>query len=223
MRRAFAVALAAVAVLATAKNAAAQTDASRVEVSGGVRWIGQLNLADNPANEMTLGGGNRALFESKTTLDDSVGGTATIGVRVSQLFRVEGAVVFSPTQLSTRVTEDAEGVADTTITSPVQQLLVEGGVLVQAAGSRVRPFAPFVTAGAGYLRQLNDGRTLVETGSSYYLGGGLYYARFLSGPRRVKATGLRADVRALFMHNGVAADSDWRSAPTVTAAFFVRF
>jgi hypothetical protein len=105
----------------------------------------------------------------------------------------------------------------------VQQLLVEGGVLLQAASSRTRPFSPFLTTGVGYLRHLNDGRTLVETGSAYYVGGGLYYVRAASRPRRLKATGLRADVRALFMHKGVAPDSDWRPAPAVTAAFFVRF
>ena len=178
---------------------------------GGFRWIGSVDLASVPANETTLGGGSRALFNSATMLDQSFGGTATVGVRLSQLIRVEGAVVFSPTQLSTRITEDAEGVPDTTITSPVTQILVEGGVLAQPRRWRTRHVSPFVVAGLGYLRQLNDGRTLVETGSSYYVGGGLYYVRTAARPGRVKATGVRADVRALVLHDGVAPDSDWRT------------
>jgi hypothetical protein len=139
------------------------------------------------------------------------------------LIHIEGAVVFSPTQLSTRITGDTEGVPDTTITSPVTQILVEGGVLAQPRRWRTRHVSPFVVGGLGYLRQLNDGRTLVETGGSYYVGGGLYYVRTSARPGRVKATGVRGDVRALVLHNGVAPDSDWRPTAAITATFFMRF
>ena len=122
MRRSLQVLLAALAFFGAAVNLSAQSiDSSRVEVSGGFRWIGSLDLASVPANETTLGGGSRALFDSTTTLDQSYGGTVSVGVRLSQLIRVEGAFVFSPTQLSTRITDDTEGVPDTTITSPVTQ------------------------------------------------------------------------------------------------------
>jgi hypothetical protein len=198
-------------------------DVSRVEISAGVRWIGSLDLASVPANETTLGGGQRALFDSTTTLDRSFGGTVTVGVRLSQLIRVEGSAVYSPTQLITRVTDDTEGAPDTAISAPVTQILVEGGVVATPPPWRTRHVSPFVTAGIGYLRQLNDGRTLVETGGSYYVGGGLYYVRTSTRPGRVKATGLRADVRALGLHHGVAPDSDWRAAPAITATFFMRF
>ena len=224
MRRSLQVLLAALVFSGAAVTVSAQSnDNSRVEVSGGFRWIGPIDLASVPANETTAGGGSRALFDSATTLDQSFGGTVTVAVRLSQLIRVEGAVVFSPTQLSTRITDDAEGVPDTTITSPVSQILVEGGVLAQPRQWRTRHVSPFVTGGLGYLRQLNDGRTLVETGSSYYVGGGLYYVRTPARPGRVKATGVRADLRALVLHNGVAPDADWRPAAAVTATFFMRF
>ena len=216
--------LAAIACVGASTTVSAQTgDPSRVEISGGIRWIGPLDLADVPANETTLGGGQRALFESTTTLDHSLGGTVTVGLRLSQTFRVEGAAVFSPTQISTRVTADTEGAPDTTITAPVTQILIEGGALVLPPRWRTRHVSPFVTGGLGYLRQLNDGRTLVETGTSYYAGGGLYYVRASSRPRRVTATGVRADVRALVLRDGVAPDSDWRSALAITATFFMRF
>jgi len=224
VRRSLQVLFAALVFLGAAVTLSAQSnDNSRVEVSGGFRWIGSLDLASVPANETTAGGGSRALFNSTTTLDHSFGGTATVGVRLSQLIRVEGAVVFSPTQLSTRITGDTEGAPDTTITAPVTQILVEGGVLVQPQRWRTRHVSPFVVAGLGYLRQLNDGRTLVETGGSYYAGGGLYYVRTAARPGRVKATGVRADVRALVLHDGVAPDSDWRSTGAITATFFMRF
>ena len=128
---------------------------------------------------------------------------------------------FNPTGLSTHLTGDLEGTANTIARAPVTQFLVEGGVL--AEGRRHGHFTPFITGGLGYLRQLNDGRTLVETGRSFYLGGGLYYVRTSARPRRVKATGARVDVRAVFLRDGVAPDGAVRGAPAVTAAFFARF
>jgi len=224
VRRARGVVLSALVFIGASTNLFAQTaDVSRLEVSAGVRWIGPLDLASVPANETTLGGGHRALFDSTTTLDHSFGGTVTVGVRLSQLIRVEGAAVYSPTQLITRVTADTEGAPDTTITAPVTQVLVEGGVLATPPPWRTRHVSPFITGGIGYLRQLNDGRTLVETGSSYYVGGGLYFLRTPARPGRLKATGIRADVRALVLKDGVAPDSAWRAAPAITATFFMRF
>jgi len=225
VRRNQVVLLAVLACFSASASLFAQTtdDVSRVEISGGVRWIGSLDLASIPGNETTLGGGQRALFDSTTTLDRSLGGTVTVGVRLWQLIRLEGAAVYSPTQLITLVSDDTEGAPDTTITAPVTQILVEGGVLATPPPWRTRHVSPFITGGIGYLRQLNDGRTLVETGTSYYVGGGLYYMRAPARPGRVKATGVRVDVRALAFKDGVAPDSDWRAAPGITATFFMRF
>jgi hypothetical protein len=218
------VALLLMVLVAIPAGALAQAaDASRFEVSGGIRWIGPIAFGDIPANEITFNGGTRPLFESETTLDGSLGGTVTFGVRLTHMLRAETAVVFSPTQLTTRITADAEGVADTGITSPVTQFIVEGGLLAQPRQWRAGRLAPFATGGIGYLRQLNDGRTLVETGRTYYVGGGLYYVRASASPRRVKAVGVRADVRAVFLKEGVAPDSEARTTPAVTATLFVRF
>jgi hypothetical protein len=209
--------------MGAATSANAQQAVSRIEVSGGIRYIGPIAFGGVPANETAVGGGTRALFDTETQLDGSVGGTAIVGVRLSRILRAEGAFAFNRTALSTRVTADTEGVADITITAPVTQLLVEGGVLVQPPQWQQGALSPFITAGLGYLRQLNDGRTLVETGRATFVGGGLYYVRASTRARRVKATGLRADVRGQIMRDGVAPDSDSRVALAVSAAVFARF
>ncbi len=206
--------------LGSVAPAAAQAG-GRVEVSAGVRWMGAISFGAVPADETTAGNGRRPLFESDTRLDGSVGGTATVSVRVARRVRVEGAVAYNPTGLSTRITADAEGVGNTTITAPVSQFLIEGGMVAEVR--RAGRFTPFVTGGLGYLRQLNDGRTLVETGRSVYVGGGLYYVRASARPRRVKATGARLDLRAVFLRDGVLSDSSLRGGPAVTAALFARF
>jgi hypothetical protein len=63
----------------------------------------------------------------------------------------------------------------------------------------------------------------VDTGSDYYVGGGLYYVRSATRPRKLKATGLRADVRAMILSGGVAPDDSGHVAPTVTVTVFARF
>lgn len=217
-------AVAALLLALTVTHASAQdADRARLEVSGGLRYLGPIRFGNVPANETTPGGGTRALFNSETTLDGSAGAFMGLGVRLSKSLRAEGTFAFHPAQMSTRITSDTEGAANTTAKEPVTQLFVEGGVLAQLGGWRIAHGAPFVTAGVGYLRQLNDGRTLVETGRSMFVGGGLYYVRSSSRPRRVKATGLRADVRAQMLRDGISLDEGLHPAIAISAAVFARF
>jgi len=215
--------VAAALVLGSA-NAHAQTPgAGRLELSAGAGWIGRVAFGTTDATETTFGGGKRTLFESSSQLDPSVGGRIGVGVRLSRALQAEFTTVYNPTGLSTRVSGDAEGAADVTVKAPVTQFLFEGGLLAQPARWRRGRLSPYATAGLGYLRQLNDGRTLVETGRAWYFGGGLYYERAATHLRRLKATGVRADLRALILRGGVAPDDTRRGAPAITASVFARF
>ena len=207
--------------LATAASAQAQNP-GHVEVSGGVRWMGPIDFAQVPANETTNGGGTSALFRSQMSLEGSIGATATFGVRLSRLLHAEVAAAYNPTHLSTQITSDLE-TANTTVDAPLTQFLVEGGIVAEVPARRAARLRPFLAAGIGYLRQLNDGRTLVETGSDYYVGGGLYYLRAATRPRKLKATGIRADFRATVLRDGVAPDDSGHAAPTVNVSVFARF
>ena len=205
-------------------RADAQTvGAGRVEVSAGAHWIGPVTFGTTTATETTFGGGKRTLFDSSSQLDPSVGGHVGVGVRVVPGLRAEFGVAYNPTGLSTQISGDVEKVADITVKAPVTQFLFEGGLQARPGRWRRGPLSPFVTAGVGYLRQLNDGRTLVETGRAWYFGGGLYYERAATHPRRLKATGIRADLRALILRDGVAPDDTRRSAPAFTIAVFASF
>lgn len=217
---------AAVAVMLTigsAETAGAQSRPGRVEVAAGARWTGVTMYPSVAAEQTTSGGGTRALFDTRTSLDSSIGPMGSVGVRLSRLLRVEAAIAFSPTGLTTRITGDAEGVQDATVDTPVRQFLLEGGLVVQPAGWRAGQFAPYVTGGIGYARQLYDGRTLLRTARAYYVGGGVYYERASARASAVKATGIRADLRALVLYDGVAPDSNGHSAPAVTLSVFARF
>ena len=212
------------ALVCGAAHAQAQTPgAGRLELSAGARWVGPIAFGTTAATETTFGGGKRTLFESSSQLDASIGGSVGVGVQLTRGLRAEVSVAFSPTGLSTRISGDVEGVADLTVQAPVTQFLVEGGLQARPARWTRGRLSPFVTAGMGYLRQLNDGRTLVETGRACYFGGGLYYERAATHPRWLTATGVRADLRALVLRDGVAPDDTWRGAPAITASVFARF
>ena len=212
------------ALVCGAAHAEAQTPgAGRFEVSAGARWVGPIAFGTSAATETTFGGGKRTLFESSSQLDASIGASVGVGVQLTRGLRAEVSVAYSPTGLSTRISGDVEGVADLTVKAPVTQFLVEGGLQARPARWTRGRLSPFVTVGMGYLRQLNDGRTLVETGRAWYFGGGLYYERAATHPRRLKATGVRADLRALVLRDGVAPDDTWRGAPAITASVFARF
>jgi opacity protein-like surface antigen len=215
-------ALVALAAVLCAAPAAAQNP-GRVEVGGGARWMGSTSFGAIPADETLFGGGARQLFESSTGLDQSIGGEARVAVRLTSLLEVEGAVVLTHVDLTTHVTGDVEGVADTSASEPVTQYTFEGGALLQLVRRASGRLAPFVTGGAAYLRQLHDKRALLDTGHAFYLGGGVKYLLTSGGTGRVKATGLRGEVRAVFTATGIAPDDDLRTAPAVSGSFFVRF
>lgn len=193
-------------------------------LTGGVRWMGPTAIADVAATETTAGGGSRTIFKTETRLNSSVGGTLSVGVRLSPTFSVEGGASFNPTRLTTSVTDDVEQAPDATASERVTQILAEGGVLVTPFRRRAAArLSPFLIAGLGYVRHLNEGRTLVETGREFYVGAGLYYERASARARRVKSTGIRLDARTTVLQGAIAPGTGGHVAAAITAAVFARF
>ena len=89
--------------------------------------------------------------------------------------------------------------------------------LPRRGGARLRPF---VIGGGGYLRQLHEERTLVETGQLYYFGfGARYWLRGGSGTAR--AFGLRGDLRANLRRGGIDFEDKNRVFPTLAVHLFL--
>ncbi len=206
-----------------APAAIAQPSAGRIEVSAGAGWIGAVGFPSVPSEQVTNGGGRRLVFDTQTTLDASVGPAVAVGVRLSRILMVEGALLYSPTSVTTAVSNDVEGVSAASLETKLTQYLFEGGLVVRANRWRVGRLAPYVTGGAGYVRQLYEDRVLLETGRAFYVGGGVYYERASARRSAVKATGVRVDARALVLRDGVVPDSRSEVAPRITATFFARF
>lgn len=198
--------------------------AHRLTLSGGVTWSGGYDIGDNTAalrgNAAGTGAPPFTLFRAETSVDAAVGGEARVGYVVARSLSVEVGFGYLRPGLSTRISQDEEAPAATIDAERLAQYVIDVGAQWQLPGPAVAGrMRPFVTGGGGYLRQLYNERTLVETGRIYYAGGGVrYWLRGGDGRRR--SVGLRGEVRAQWRTDGVEFDGRTRVAPVVALHLF---
>ena len=209
----------AVAVLFPTVGAAQPATRKALEIGVGGRVAAPLPFGDVDADEVVFGGGRRPLFRSSSRLRAAPGAELRIAIRLTPKLQAEGSVGFARTTLLTSITADAEA-SNIEITEPLTQYALQIGLLRQIAAWGRGRTAPFVAAGAGFVRQLHDGHTVVDTGPVYYAGGGLDF-RFNS--RGSKITGIRVDVRETFLTADVTLDNEIHPMTVVGAALFFRF
>jgi hypothetical protein len=212
-------------VLSAAGAFAQSVDPSpRFEASLGVLWIGGQPLGASSANETQSAGTSTPLFSTTSELASAAGLDGRIGVRVTRSLVAEAEASYLKPQLRVAISGDTEGAAALTATEAIQQFTVGAGVLwyLPNRGWSTR-LAPFAMAGAGYLRQLHEQNTLVETGSFIQFGGGATYLVCPQPRFHTKGIGVRADLRALRRSKGVAFDGGGRTAPAFGVSAFVRF
>ncbi len=160
------------------------------------------------------------MFRAESSVESTVGAEFRVGFGLSRDLSLELGVGYSTPGIRTELSQDAEAEAVTLDAEQLAQYVVDVGATWQlprpVIAGRVRPF---VTGGVGYLRQLYDERTLVETGRIYYAGGGVrVWLRGGDGQRR--SLGIRSDVRATWRQDGVEFEDQTRLWPSVTAMIF---
>jgi hypothetical protein len=185
------------------------------EVSGGAIWSDGYDLGARPA-ELTrntgTGTGPFELFTSSTQVGTVTGGQGRIGVYLSRRVALEAGVQFLRPVVSSRLTSDFEQAEDTTATETISRYVIDGSVVFHVTGLSFAggKGVPFLTGGAGYLRELHDQDELIETGRTYHGGAGLklWFGR---GGRRL---GVRADVGLAMRDGGFDFSEDRRTFPT---------
>jgi hypothetical protein len=185
------------------------------EVSGGLVWSGGYDMGTRAA-ELTRnigsGSGPFNLFTIASKVTPATGAQGRLGFYVSRAIALEAGVQYLQPKFSTRLTNDIEGAPDVVATETLSRYVVDGSLvfhLTRLAFARGKG-VPFVSGGAGYLRELHEGNALIETGSEYHAGAGL---KFWFGPGR-RRLGVRADV-GFTMRNGVFDFKDARrTVPT---------
>src|SRR4030095_13013563 len=118
-----------------------------------------------------------------------------VGVALTQRYAVEGRAAISSPELRTVVSSDAERSGSVTIAEDIDQYVFDGGVVIRLPELETMGLTPFASAGAGYVRQLHEGRALVEDGYLYYVGGGFTRALLSRQQGLIRGVGVRADLR----------------------------
>ena len=138
-------------VLTTPGVAGAQTSASpgRVEVGGGVRWVGGATLGEMDATLGTASGGSFVQFASASELGATVAFEGRVGVRLTRSLQAEAGISYGTTELQTRLDSDVEGIPDTTVSESLGRYTIEGALVASLAGWRLGAAVPFVTVGGG--------------------------------------------------------------------------
>jgi len=196
----------------------------RVEVGIGVSWMGREPIGARAATETTGAGGTSPLFNTSSELAGAAGVDGRIGVRLSRSLVAEAEASYLKPQLRIAISSDAEGAAAVTASETIQQFTIGGNIRWMLPGRWWSPrLTPFALGGGGYLRQLHDQGTLLETGRFYQLGAGV--ETLLASGRRfhTRGVGARADLRALLRSNGVAFDGGSKVSPAAGVSAFVRF
>ncbi len=143
------------------------------EVSGGGLWTGGYSFEAVSANETrnpTTGSGPLALFQGEPRLDGAGGAEAHLGVYLGRHVSVEGGFQFARPSLSVHTSNDFENAPETTASASVTQYVIDGSLLYHFSSGSL---TPFVSGGAGYLRQLIQDDSIVETGNEIHGGGGV--------------------------------------------------
>jgi hypothetical protein len=207
--------------------AAAQPSAPRpfrFEAGIGVSWMGREPIGTRTATETTGAGGTSPLFNTSSDLAGAAGFDGWIGVRLSRTLVAEAEASYLKPQLRIAIGADAEGAAAVTASETIQQFTVGGNIRWMLPGRWWSPrLAPFALGGGGYLRQLHDQATLLETGRFYQLGAGVETLLVPGRRFHTRGAGVRADVRALIRSKGIAFDGGSRASPAAGVSAFVRF
>ncbi len=185
------------------------------ELTGGATWSDGYDLGTRSADltrNTGTGTGPFELFTADTNVATAAGALGRVGVYLSRSIALEGGVQFSRPVLSSRLTNDAEQADDTTATETISRYVFDGAVVFHLTGLSFAggKGVPFLTGGAGYLRELHDQDELIETGQTYHGGAGVKFW-FGQGARRF---GLRADVGVAMRDGGFDFSDDRRTVPT---------
>ena len=220
-----------VVLLVSAGSATAQTaderPTHRIEAAVGGLWLGGASLGSSTAELRANRTGTPApftLFTTESRFGSAPGLDVRVGYGLSKTFSVEFGLAYGRPELRTRIDDDVENAPELTVAESIQQYFFDGSVVMLldrfAIGGRT---VPFVSGGAGYLRQLHDGQTLVESGQVYHLGGGIKHWLALRDSGFVRGAGIRVDGRLYLLVKGIELEERVRPHGAISGSFFLTF
>ena len=209
-------------LMCVATPAFAQARGGSWELAPGAIWFSGMDLGSSTATLERPGGGEFELFRTETKLESGFGPAAALSFYVTPRVAIEAAFSYSRPGASTRVSSDAEDAPAVTSEIGLQQYLIEGNLRWYLARSR-GAWRPFVRAGGGYLRQLDDSNAHVETGKTLQAGLGVDRAFRDRTAGKLRRAGVRLDVRAVARSGGFDVGDSLRLGFSAGALLFLGF
>jgi hypothetical protein len=162
------------------------------------------------------------LFATSTELRPSpVVDLRLAGALTSRVW-IEGQVQFGKPELKASISDDVEGAPDVTVSERLTQLLLGGGVRIRLDNvQRQAQTVPYVSGGAGVLRQSYPNGNVVEQSPVLYAGAGVLQG--LSARQGATRFGVRADVQVLMVNGGLKADDGFTPQLSLTGGVFFAF
>ena len=196
----------------------------RFEVAAGTLWSAPVSMGAADATETTGNSMPFRLFSSESSLASAIGLEGRIGVRVGRALRIEGSATHATPTRRTRIRADVEGIPDITLEETVNRWTIEAALVAFLTrwrfGTRT---VPFLSVGAGYLRELHEGDALVETGLTYQGGGGVNITLTQRTGARLKSAGVRVGARAVVRPGGGIFENPVRVAPIADVSLYLRY
>jgi hypothetical protein len=187
-----------------------------IEVGGGFTFLPGFDMGGRTADLTTSSRTTRFdLFTTESRVGDFMALNGRVGYYFSRSISVEANVRFARPELSVDLSGDAESAAAVTATETASHYVFGGSMLfdLRAASFAGGRAVPFVSGGAGYLRELHEGNLLVETGTEYHAAAGLKYW-FGKGDNRF---GLRVEGGVSAREDGFDDEDGRRVQPMVAA------
>jgi hypothetical protein len=161
------------------------------------------------------------LFTTTGEQGGAIGGGASVTGRLSRRFSVEGSFLVANPRLEITIPNDVEGLPEIVVEGELTEYLIEASLLADVVTrSRWRVFA---IGGAGYLRQLHEGRSLVDEGRVYHAGGGVKYRLRTYTAGLLRGLGIRGQARLLVRDEGFSLEGQNRAAFNLAAGVFAEF
>jgi hypothetical protein len=209
--------------LGSAQTSGAPPRPARFMVSGGLTLNGSYDLGDRNAELRGNSGSSSApftLFSADAAMHRGAGIEARFGYAISRSISVEVGGTRSTPNVGVTIGQDAESSGTTEMAESVSQYSVDVGGVVKLWSGQTRRLQPYAVGGVGYLRQLHEDRLLVETGHTFFGGGGVQYA-WRSSARR--PAGIRAEAKLVRRAGGIDFEDKSRSHPSISVLGFLAF
>jgi hypothetical protein len=198
--------------------------AHHVTLGGSLVWSGGYDIGEATAQLRGNGAGASSTpfnwFTTRARIAPAVAPELHVGVALTPTIAIDGGVAYAKPRIAFSIERDAEMPSASFDGEKIEQYQIGAGVSWQLPVHFRGRAAPFVSAGASYLRQLHEDRGLAETGQIYHAGGGVRYW-LTGGHGSSRATGVRVDGRLNLRKDGIDFENKMRAYPTVTFSFFV--